>query len=142
MDQTWCPVCPVAVKGELLRCNEATAEQGLSLTIQDWEELQAGRRAALADTGRVEFGLGIVTDLAKELTSRRERLRGEMVRGNILWVSLCRALPPVKNRAMQDTLWAKKGPPPLGQEPGAKGGGKERKRIWIKVKIGTGGGRF
>lgn len=42
MDQTWCPVCPVAVKGELLRCNEATAEQGLSLTIQDWEEL-AGR---------------------------------------------------------------------------------------------------
>lgn len=65
MDQTWCPVCPVAVKGELLRCNEATAEQGLSLTIQDWEELQAGRRAALADTGRVEFGLGIVTDLAK-----------------------------------------------------------------------------
>ena len=23
MDQTWCPVCPVAVKGELLRCNEA-----------------------------------------------------------------------------------------------------------------------
>ena len=29
---------------------------------------------------------------------------GEMVRGNILWVSLCRALPPVKNRAMQDTL--------------------------------------
>ena len=45
MDQTWCPVCPVAVKGELLRCNEATAEQGLSLTIQDWEELQAaGRR--------------------------------------------------------------------------------------------------
>ena len=61
MDQTWCPVCPVAVKGELLRCNEATAEQGLSLTIQDWEELQAGRRAALADTGRVEFGLGIVT---------------------------------------------------------------------------------
>ena len=53
MDQTWCPVCPVAVKGELLRCNEATAEQGLSLTIQDWEELQAGRRAALADTGRV-----------------------------------------------------------------------------------------
>lgn len=39
MDQTWCPVCPVAVKGELLRCNEATAEQGLSLTIQDWEEL-------------------------------------------------------------------------------------------------------
>ena len=104
MDQTWCPVCPVAVKGELLRCNEATAEQGLSLTIQDWEELQAGRRAALADTGRVEFGLGIVTDLAKELTSRRERLRGEMVRGNILWVSLCRALPPVKNRAMWDTL--------------------------------------
>lgn len=67
MDQTWCPVCPVAVKGELLRCNEATAEQGLSLTIQDWEELQAGRRAALADTGRVEFGLGIVTDLAKEI---------------------------------------------------------------------------
>ena len=65
MDQTWCPVCPVAVKGELLRCNEATAEQGLSLTIQDWEELQAGRRAALADTGRVEFGLGIVTDLSK-----------------------------------------------------------------------------
>ena len=59
------PVCPVAVKRELLRCNEATAEQGLSLTIQDWEELQAGRRAALADTGRVEFGLGIVTDLAK-----------------------------------------------------------------------------
>lgn len=46
MDQTWCPVCPVAVKGELLRCNEATVEQGLSLTIQDWEELQAaaGRR--------------------------------------------------------------------------------------------------
>lgn len=39
-------------------------------------------------------------------------------------------------------IWAKKGPPPLGQEPGAKGGGKERKRIWIKVKIGTGGGRF
>ena len=46
MDQTWCPVCPVAVKGELLRCNEATAEQGLSLTIQDWEELQAGLSAA------------------------------------------------------------------------------------------------
>ena len=46
----------------------------------------------------------LARDLAKELTSRRERLRGEMVRGNILWVSLCRALPPVKNRAMQDTL--------------------------------------
>ncbi len=43
-------------------------------------------------------------DLAKELTSRRERLRGEMVRGNTLWVSLCRTLPPVKNRAMRDTL--------------------------------------
>ena len=42
----------------------------------------------------------LARDLAKELTSRRERLRGEMVRGNILWVSLCRALPPVKNRAM------------------------------------------
>ena len=48
MDQTWCPVCPVAVKGELLRCNEATAEQGLSLTIQDWEELQAKLFALLA----------------------------------------------------------------------------------------------
>lgn len=46
----------------------------------------------------------LARDLAKELTSRRERLRGEMVRGNILWVSLCRALPPVNNRAMQDTL--------------------------------------
>ena len=46
----------------------------------------------------------LARDLAKELTSRRERLRGEMVRGNILWVSLCRALPPVKNRAVQDTL--------------------------------------
>lgn len=176
MDQTWCPVCPVAVKGELLRCNEATAEQGLSLTIQDWEELQAKLVALLARQVRnytkgesdsvplemaqalldsICFTLGLdledpgergrellARDLAKELTSRRERLRGEMVRGNILWVSLCRALPPVKNRAMQDTLWAKKGPPPLGQEPGAKGGGKERKRIWIKVKIGTGGGRF
>ena len=48
MDQTWCPVCPVAVKGELLHCNEATAEQGLSLTIQDWEELQAKLVALLA----------------------------------------------------------------------------------------------
>ena len=138
MDQTWCPVCPVAVKGELLRCNEATAEQGLSLTIQDWEELQAKLVALLArqvrnytkgesDSVPVEtaqalldsicFTLGLdledpgergkellARDLAKELTSRRERLRGEMVRGNILWVSLCRALPPVKNRAMQDTL--------------------------------------
>lgn len=138
MDQTWCPVCPVAVKGELLRCNEATAEQGLSLTIQDWEELQAKLFALLArqvrnytkgesDSVPVEtaqalldsicFTLGLdledpgergrellARDLAKELTSRRERLRGEMVRGNILWVSLCRALPPVKNRAMQDTL--------------------------------------
>lgn len=138
MDQTWCPVCPVAVKGELLHCNEATAEQGLSLTIQDWEELQAKLFALLArqvrnytqgesDSVPVEtaqalldsicFTLGLdledpgergrellARDLAKELTSRRERLRGEMVRGNILWVSLCRALPPVKNRAMQDTL--------------------------------------
>ena len=138
MDQTWCPVCPVAVKGELLHCNEATAEQGLSLTIQDWEELQAKLVALLArqvrnytqgesDSVPVEtaqalldsicFTLGLdledpgergkellARDLAKELTSRRERLRGEMVRGNILWVSLCRALPPVKNRAMQDTL--------------------------------------
>ena len=57
----------------------------------------------LEDPG--ERGRELLTrDLAKELTSRRERLRGEMVRGNILWVSLCRALPPVKNRAMQDTL--------------------------------------
>lgn len=138
MDQTWCPVCPVAVKGELLRCNEATAEQGLSLTIQDWEELQAKLVALLARQARnytkgesdsvpvetaqalldsICFTLGLdledpgergrellARDLAKELTSRRERLRGEMVRGNILWVSLCRALPPVKNRAMQDTL--------------------------------------
>ena len=46
----------------------------------------------------------LTRDLAKELTSRRERLRGEMVRGNILWVSLCRSLPPVENRAMRDTL--------------------------------------
>ena len=52
MDQTWCPVCPVAVKGELLRCNEATAEQGLSLTIQDWEELQAKLFALLARQAR------------------------------------------------------------------------------------------
>lgn len=138
MDQTWCPVCPVAVKGELLRCNEATAEQGLSLTIQDWEELQAKLVALLARQARnytkgesdsvpvetaqalldsICFTLGLdledpgergrellARDLAKELTSRRERLRGEMVRGNILWVSLCRALPPVKNRAMWDTL--------------------------------------
>ena len=138
MDQTWCPVCPVSVKGELLRCNEATAEQGLSLTIQDWEELQAKLFALLARQARnytkgesdsvpvetaqalldsICFTLGLdledpgergrellARDLAKELTSRRERLRGEMVRGNILWVSLCRALPPVKNRAMQDTL--------------------------------------
>ena len=52
MDQTWCPVCPVAVKGELLRCNEATAEQGLSLTIQDWEELQAKLVALLARQAR------------------------------------------------------------------------------------------
>ena len=43
-------------------------------------------------------------DLSRELTSRRERLRGEMVRGNTLWVSLCHSLPPVKNRAMWDTL--------------------------------------
>ena len=45
-------------------------------------------------------------------------------------------------RDLWGEIWVKKGPPPLGQEPGAKGGGKERKRIWIKVKIGTGGGRF
>ena len=69
MEQPWCPVCPVAVKGALLRCNEATAAQGLALTIQDWEELQAGRRAALADTGRVEFGPGIVTELARAVSA-------------------------------------------------------------------------
>ena len=50
----------------------------------------------LEDPG--ERGRELLTrDLAKELTSRRERLRGEMVRGNILWVSLCRALPPVRS---------------------------------------------
>lgn len=76
----------------------------------------------------------LACDLAKELTSRRERLRGEMVRGNILWVSLCRALPPVKNRAMQDTLWAKKAHRPLARNLARRAAEKKGKEYGSKLR--------
>ena len=47
------------------RCNALSCGHGRTLTLEEAAELAACRQEALRATGRVEFGLGIVTDLAK-----------------------------------------------------------------------------
>lgn len=49
---------------DLAACNEATASYGLSLTEEQVEGLAVRRREALAATGRVEFGRGVLRDIA------------------------------------------------------------------------------
>lgn len=94
---------------------ELLARQVRSYTHGESDSVPAETAQALLDSICFTLGLDLEApgargrellerDLARELTSRRERLRGEMVRANTLWVSLCHALPPVKNRAMWDTL--------------------------------------
>lgn len=48
---------------ELESCNPALGRHGLSLSAEDIQTLVAGRSEALRDTGRVEFGGGVVHDL-------------------------------------------------------------------------------
>ncbi len=49
---------------ELAACNEATAKHGLSLTQQQMQDLSVRRVEALRATGRVEFGGGVLRELA------------------------------------------------------------------------------
>ena len=49
----------------LTACNQQTAPYALSLTPEDLEALSAGRRRALADTGRVELGATILPALVE-----------------------------------------------------------------------------
>lgn len=48
---------------ELLKCNELTAQYGLSLSAQHIHSLLEGRYNALKDMGRIEFGEGILKKL-------------------------------------------------------------------------------
>ena len=48
---------------ELARCNEQTAQFGLTLSPQQIAELCEGREEALQNSGRVEFGEGILPRL-------------------------------------------------------------------------------
>ena len=48
-------------------CNQKTAAFGLTLTGEEMEALAEGRERALADTGRVEFGDGILPALIDAL---------------------------------------------------------------------------
>jgi hypothetical protein len=48
---------------ELLKCNELTAQYGLSLSAQHIHSLLEGRYNALKDLGRIEFGEGILKKL-------------------------------------------------------------------------------
>ena len=48
-------------------CNSRTAAFGLTLTEEEMAALAEGRERALADTGRVEFGDGILTALIDTL---------------------------------------------------------------------------
>ncbi|HPF44247.1 MAG TPA: DUF6323 family protein [Syntrophomonadaceae bacterium] len=50
---------------ELRECNQFTKEYGLSLTEQQIIDVTERRFAALRDTGRIEFGQGILTRLLK-----------------------------------------------------------------------------
>jgi hypothetical protein len=50
-------------KGRMLACNEKTAVYGLSLTEEEAGLLLAGRKTALKENRRVEFGEGILPDL-------------------------------------------------------------------------------
>lgn len=54
-----------SVRDELAACNAATAAHGLSLTEEQAAGLTARRREALAATGRVEFGRGVLRDIAQ-----------------------------------------------------------------------------
>ena len=52
----------------LEECNSRTAAFGLTLTEEEMAALAEGRERALADTGRVEFGDGILTALIDTLS--------------------------------------------------------------------------
>ena len=51
---------------KLLACNEYTEKYGLTLTLADVQALEAARKSALKNTGRIEFGGGITEKLIKE----------------------------------------------------------------------------
>ncbi|MGE5473806.1 MAG: DUF6323 family protein [Ignavibacteriales bacterium] len=51
---------------ELRECNEITAKYGLSLSEQQIQSLVEKRFEALKDTGRIEFGQGILKKLITE----------------------------------------------------------------------------
>lgn len=54
-----------STRDELAACNAATAAYGLSLTEEQAAGLAERRREALASTGRVEFGRGVLLEIAR-----------------------------------------------------------------------------
>lgn len=53
-------------KAELRECNDLTMKYGLFLSEQQIQDLTERRFAALKDTGRIEFGQGILKKLVEE----------------------------------------------------------------------------
>ena len=58
------PLSPVQLQSQLARCNRRTARWGLELTLPQLQELASHRLAALRATGQVEFGEGVLEQLA------------------------------------------------------------------------------